>query len=188
MKRILDVGCGNVKYVSPGDEVIGIDKRANTAADKIVDIDNEKFPFPDNYFDKVVTIHTLEHVKDLVKVMEEIWRVCKPGAEIFINVPYWVSSGSYSDPTHERFITYNTFDYFTKDFEYEHYSECYFKIKKRKIMFYGENVPPKYKKILKPVDIIMTSLINIFPIFYQSTGFVYLFPAREIHFWLEAVK
>jgi ubiquinone/menaquinone biosynthesis C-methylase UbiE len=185
---ILDIGCGNKKYKSknPKDVVIGIDKRKNTVADKVCDVE-KKIPLPSNYVDKVVTIHTLEHTKDLIKVMEEVWRVCKHGAEVFVNVPYWTASGAYSDPTHVRFFTYNSFDYFKPDFEYEHYSKAQFKIKKRRIMFFGENLPPKYK-ILSPIGRLLTFFINLSPILYQSTFLSYLLPAREIHFWLECKK
>lgn len=186
---VLDIGCGNCKYKSkdPNDTVICLDKRENTVANIICDVESG-IPLPDNYVDKVVSIHTLEHIKDLIKVMEEIWRVCKPGAEVFVDVPYWAASGAYSDPTHVRFFTYNTFDYFKPDFEYEHYTtKAQFKIKKRRIMFFGENLPPKLKW-LKPIGKIITPIINLFPIFYQSTFLAYLLPAREIHFWLECVK
>jgi SAM-dependent methyltransferase len=43
--------------------------------------------FPDNYFDTVVTIETLEHVPELAKAACEIRRVLKPGGELIITVP-----------------------------------------------------------------------------------------------------
>jgi len=185
--KILDLGCGNVKYKSKNknDIVIGIDKRKNTKADIVCDAE-KGIPLKDNSIDKVITIHTLEHVKDLIKVMEEIWRVCKSGAEVFINVPYWISSGAYSDPTHVRFFTWKTFNYFTKDFEYEHYSKKYFKIKSKRIMFFGENLPPNMKW-LQPIEKIINPIINKIPMFYEAY-LSHFIPAREIHYILEVSK
>jgi ubiquinone/menaquinone biosynthesis C-methylase UbiE len=184
---VLDIGCGKCKYKSknPNDKVIGLDYRKNTMADIVCDVD-EGIPLPDNYVDKVVAIHSLEHTKDLVKVMNEIWRVCKPNAEVFINCPYFSSPGTFDDPTHHRFITYKTFEYFTKDFKYEHHTDKYFKITSRRIMFFGENLPP-HLKWLQPIEKIINPVINRIPVFYQSY-LSYILPSREIHITLKPEK
>jgi SAM-dependent methyltransferase len=185
---ILDIGCGKNKYksTSPDDVVIGLDSRKNTAADIVCDIE-KGLPFAESSIDKVVTFHALEHLRDLVGVMEEIWRVSKLGSEVWINVPYWVASGAHSDPTHVRFFTYNTFDYFEPDFYYDHYSNAQFRIKSKRIMFVGDSLPEKYKRI-KALGGFLTYLINISPMLYQSTFLVYLCPAKEIYYRLECVK
>ncbi len=36
----------------------------------------EEIPFPDGYFDTVICAHTLEHVRDIPKAMNELRRVC----------------------------------------------------------------------------------------------------------------
>lgn len=53
--------------------------------------DLEKFPYPfeDNSLDEIYSAHVLEHMDDLGKVMEEFTRICKPGAEIKVIVPYF---------------------------------------------------------------------------------------------------
>jgi SAM-dependent methyltransferase len=43
--------------------------------------------FPNDYFDTIVTIETLEHVQDLDGAAREICRVLKPGGELLITVP-----------------------------------------------------------------------------------------------------
>jgi SAM-dependent methyltransferase len=184
---LLDLGCGNCKYVDnrSNHKVIGIDNRKDTEADIVCDI-NKCIPLKNNFVDKVVAMHTLEHVSDLVKVMEEIWRVCKHNAEVFINVPYFTSSGAYDDPTHRRVFTYRTFDYFTPNFEYEHYTKSKFKIKSKRIMFFGENLPPKMKW-LQPIEKIINPIINKFPLYYQSY-LAWILPSREIHYILEVIK
>lgn len=48
---------------------------------------NKGIPFPDNFIDEVVTSHFIEHVKDPVFLMNEIWRVCKNGSKVQIICP-----------------------------------------------------------------------------------------------------
>ena len=43
--------------------------------------------FPNDYFDTIVTIETLEHVEDLDGTARETCRVLKPGGELLITVP-----------------------------------------------------------------------------------------------------
>jgi GT2 family glycosyltransferase/SAM-dependent methyltransferase len=44
----------------------------------------EKLDFPDNSFDMVFSIATLEHVQDPSRVMKEILRVTKPGGHVYV--------------------------------------------------------------------------------------------------------
>lgn len=73
---------------------------------------NKGIPLPDNSVIEVKARHILEHLDDTVKIMEEIWRVCKPNARVFIKSPYYTSIGAFKDPTHKRFFTERTFEYF----------------------------------------------------------------------------
>jgi len=49
--------------------------------------DAESLPFESNFFDVIVTSHTLEHIKNDRQVLEECARVLKPGGELIIFVP-----------------------------------------------------------------------------------------------------
>jgi len=49
--------------------------------------DAESLPFEANFFDVIVTSHTLEHIKDDLRVLQECARVLKPGGELIIFVP-----------------------------------------------------------------------------------------------------
>ena len=44
--------------------------------------------------------------------MEKIYRVCRTGALVYIEVPYFTSRGAFRDPTHVHFISAETFQYF----------------------------------------------------------------------------
>jgi len=106
----LDIGCGK-RQVKKKEGYIGIDKNPNVNPDVVRDIE-KGLPFCDNSVDGIFTSHTLEHIEDLVFVMEEMWRVCKPGAKIEIRVPHYKEIGAWRDPLHKRFFTEQTFQYF----------------------------------------------------------------------------
>jgi SAM-dependent methyltransferase len=54
-----------------------------------------ELPFADASFDVVLLVALLEHVSRPERVMEEAWRVLKPGGEVAIVVPndVWMSLG-----------------------------------------------------------------------------------------------
>jgi ubiquinone/menaquinone biosynthesis C-methylase UbiE len=47
----------------------------------------EKLSFPDEMFDLVVSLAVIEHVQDVNKVLEEAFRVLKPGGWLYLEVP-----------------------------------------------------------------------------------------------------
>jgi SAM-dependent methyltransferase len=57
-------------------------------ADIKCDID-KKLPWKDNSVDEILCIHTLEHAHDTIFTVNEMIRVCKPGAKIIIEVPHY---------------------------------------------------------------------------------------------------
>ena len=70
-------------------------------------------PLADSVVDEVFADHALAHVQDFVGAMEEVWRVCKPGALVHVRLPHATSVWAASrDPRHQRLYTIETFDYF----------------------------------------------------------------------------
>lgn len=49
--------------------------------------DIRKLPYPDNFFDFVYTMGTIEHIPRPIEAMREIYRVLKPGGRAVIGVP-----------------------------------------------------------------------------------------------------
>jgi len=47
----------------------------------------ERLPYPANHFDLVVSMAVLEHVQDVCKVVQEAFRVLKPGGWVYFEVP-----------------------------------------------------------------------------------------------------
>src|SRR3990167_6464975 len=64
-----------------------------------------------NTISEVRACHVLEHIRTRPKLMQDIHDVCVDGAKVFIQVPEAPSHYAFSDPTHVRFFTPETFDY-----------------------------------------------------------------------------
>ncbi|MCS6951990.1 MAG: methyltransferase domain-containing protein [Bryobacterales bacterium] len=109
--RILDVGCGIKKY--PG--AIGIDRNPRSAADVLCDLDGPAYPFAAESFDRIRAIHVIEHVADVMRTMEEFWRLLKPGGRLLVVTPHYTDFSSFCDPTHRWHLNSFSFRYFGED-------------------------------------------------------------------------
>lgn len=106
--RVMNYGCGNRK--EPGH--IGVDISSNADADHVI-TPGAPLPFADHSFDMVISRFVLEHVQDLEQLLGEICRVLKPGGIFRFCVPHALSIDMYDDPTHRKFYTLRTMNYFT---------------------------------------------------------------------------
>lgn len=127
MTKALDLGCGlTPKNPFNAMEVYGIDVRDDADA-RIVkaDLVVDPIPFPDNSFEFVTAFDFLEHIPRLiyvpqrrnafVEVMNEVWRVLKPGGHFLSNTPAYPHNAAFCDPTHVNFITEETFPFYFDD-------------------------------------------------------------------------
>jgi SAM-dependent methyltransferase len=108
--RIVDIGCGGKKQV-PG--AIGVDSLPFDGVDIVTDLE-KGLPFNDQEVDHIFAIHVLEHLHDLLGVMNEIHRVLRPSGVLHVLVPYASSVNAVADPTHVRFFNQQTFKYFCR--------------------------------------------------------------------------
>lgn len=94
----LDIGCGTRKQ----DGFIGVDSIAFEGVDVVADL-RERWPFEDNSVDEIAASHVIEHFtgKERVHLVNEMYRVMKPGAKATITIPHWGSCRAYGDPTHQ---------------------------------------------------------------------------------------
>ena len=83
----LDVGAG--AYPREGFTRLDFDP-CNGQTDIVWDIALAGIPLPDGCVTELYTSHFLEHLKpvDLHLVLQEMWRVCAPGAVVTIKVPH----------------------------------------------------------------------------------------------------
>ncbi len=92
--RLLDIGCGNKPYygiVAPLiDEYVGCD--IIQSSDHSVDIicPANRIPLPAETFDTVISTQTIEHVEDHQGLLNEAFRLLKPGGHLILSGPmYW---------------------------------------------------------------------------------------------------
>jgi SAM-dependent methyltransferase len=169
--RILELGCGANK--TPG--AVGVDRVAGPGVDVVHDLRSCPWPFPDDTFDEVRLSHILEHLDDVLRVMEEIHRISRPGAQVLIWTPHYSSMNSWTDPTHCLHMGFHSMDLFTKEARYD-YTGVRYAIVERRITF-GLGLlclPGK--------------LINAWSPDAFEKYFAFIFPARDLFFRLKVVK
>ena len=93
---LLDIGCGNgafLQYISNFiEQGIGLDKKENIPiSNRNIQFKNYEFEnrldFSDNSFNVVTMLAVLEHIKNPQKILNEIYRILKPGGILIITVP-----------------------------------------------------------------------------------------------------
>ncbi len=93
-KRVLDAGAGEGRFKRffGHTEYVGIDFAQGDPSWNYSGLDTvarlEQLPFPDASFDHVLSIVVLEHTPQPGRVIEEFYRVLKPGGMVHIVVPH----------------------------------------------------------------------------------------------------
>ncbi|MCD6453308.1 MAG: class I SAM-dependent methyltransferase [Dehalococcoidales bacterium] len=101
-ERILDMGCSRGFYVraiaSYTDNIIGIDISESSleepVSDKVQYGDVTHLNFPPNSFDKIYSLHTIEHIPNPGRFLSEIDRVLKPGGIAIVVYPWELIRGT----------------------------------------------------------------------------------------------
>jgi ubiquinone/menaquinone biosynthesis C-methylase UbiE len=99
-KKVLEVGCGPLTPVLQFSGCVrhGLDPLLNQYIEagwpiyeldvKVVNAFAEKMPYPNAYFDCVISVNALDHVDNFGKAAAEIQRVVRPGGGIYFEVEY----------------------------------------------------------------------------------------------------
>lgn len=108
----LNLGCGYRKL--PG--YTNIDIRAEVEPDLCLDV-TRGLPFNDGSVDEVRAVDFLEHIPvgKVVPLIEEIYRVLKPGGMFISITPSTDGRGAFQDPTHVSFWNINSWLYYMDD-------------------------------------------------------------------------
>jgi SAM-dependent methyltransferase len=122
---ILNVGCGTVKIPNS----FGVDFDPKSTADVIHNLDEYPWPFPDQSFSHLIMWHVLEHLRNPRRAMDELQRICKPGATIELATPHYSSPDSWGDITHYGHFSLKTLDPFYNK------SDSPFELIERKLTF-----------------------------------------------------
>jgi hypothetical protein len=169
---ILNLGCGRRKI----EGAVNVDISGRVGADLVHDLSVIPWPLPSNTFREVHAQDVIEHIDDTLRVMGEIHRVCSKGARVHIVVPHFSSGNAFTDPTHRRYFSAFSFDYFDPEHALGFYSDAHFKRVRAQIVFY----PSVANKLVH-------RLANWRPHAYERR-WAWIFPAWFLAVELEAVK
>ncbi len=100
---LLDVGCWDGEFTAAYAQAAGAELSATHGLDffpalletatrrgiqsRQIDLETQKFPFPEGFFDAVVCNQVLEHLKQIYLPLSEVHRVLKEGGHAVISVP-----------------------------------------------------------------------------------------------------
>jgi len=172
-KTVLNLGCGE-KYQ---ERAVNLDvPSAKVHADVRHDLNIRPWPFLDNSFEEVLANDVIEHLRDIVPTMEEIHRICRPGAVVRITVPHFSCANAFTDPTHLHNFSVFSFDYFTGEHQFSFYTDRRFRTRRRQIIFQ----PTVMNKLV-------WRLAKRNPAEYERR-WAWAFPAWFLSFELEVVK
>jgi len=121
---LLDVGCGNGKYLLQmqklGWSVKGVEfnaKAVGICRSNKLDVfqgDLLQANFPGNSFDAVTAHHLIEHLPNPVEVITEIARILKPGGQLLIRTPNtnslaraWFRNNWFADEVPRHLVLFN---------------------------------------------------------------------------------
>lgn len=154
MKKQLNLGCGG----DLKEGYVNVDFEKFKGIDLSFDLNKVPYPFKKNEIEKVLMFNILEHLENPYEIMKEIYRICKPGAKIYLKVPHFSSNTAWADIQHKRGYSVETFmnTNLTR----------MFKIVENRIVF------SRHYKLFEP-------LANRFPRAYEKL-LTYLFPASYL--------
>ncbi len=114
----LNLGCGadyRRKYLNCDiDQNVNIDVR----------LDIKRLPFKNDSINEILISHVIEYydVSDLKLIFDEMLRVVKHDAPIFIFVPHAFSVGAFNDIEHKKYFESNTLFVFLRKSKYANYN------------------------------------------------------------------
>lgn len=111
----LNLGCGRNSIVG----WTNVDSMKLPGVDIIADLDrcaDIPLPFETDSTDEFLMSHVIEHLHAPLPLMQELWRIAKPGAKLTILTPYGHSDDAWEDPTHVRPYFLNSFGYFSQPY------------------------------------------------------------------------
>jgi SAM-dependent methyltransferase len=117
-QKFLEPGCGRGEFLAEfqnlGLECYGLDLSPHAGSQcptvevkKEIDLENDKWPFPDNFFDVIYSKSLMEHLRNPDKYLVEARRVLKPGGKILCLIPDWEANYKiyFDDFTHRTPFT-----------------------------------------------------------------------------------
>ena len=155
----LNLGCGQKQLATH----VNVDRVAAVKPDVVHDLNVYPYPFPAGQFEEICAY-------DVVAFMTELRRLARPDARVLITTPHFSCANAFTDPTHQRQLSYFSFDYFTAGHQWNFYGGDGFVIQKRNLIF-----SPSL------VNRVVGRLANRFPAAYEHR-WTWIFPAWFLFF------
>jgi len=101
-------------------DVVNVDRVPGPGIDVVHDLDVHPWPWADNSASAITARDLFEHLVDAVGFMVECHRILVPGCTLWIRTPNVAlnAADAFTDPTHRRFPTWQTFDYWVPGTRY----------------------------------------------------------------------
>jgi len=142
----LELGCG------PKDKRIkgfyGLDIDASLEPDIVCNLEEGTIPLPSDTVKYIWADYVMEHLSNVLDIMQEIWRVCVNGALVYIGVPEYRWVGAAKDPTHKTQFCKDSYKYWDSRVNtVPHYGHtCKFDLLRLDIR-YKEGITEEFKKM-----------------------------------------
>lgn len=111
-EKKVNLGCG--RDIMAG--AINLDRVQLPGVDVVCDLGKSQLPFDDDSIDVFYAYHLLEHLPNLLDVVEELWRCAKPDGRLMVRVPHGASNDADEDPTHVRRFFEHSWGYFSQPY------------------------------------------------------------------------
>lgn len=109
----INIGCGR----NMREGWVNVDSQRLPGVDIVTDLESlgqSPLPLADNSADEYLLSHVLEHIRNVLPMMQELHRIARPHALMQIRVPYGSSDDAFEDPTHVRQLFCGSFGYFSQ--------------------------------------------------------------------------
>ncbi len=190
--KILELGPGYNKFYK---EAVTIDINPLCKPDILHDLNKFPWPLKDNEFDIIYSSHCLEHLVDIDRAIEEIYRIAKHNALVIIKVPHFSSRIAYIDTTHKHYFSIHSFRNYTPLFSHLGNRNVIFNIEKIRLVYQPPlilELLPKWCKLFSPIinfiNDFVSSLANFNIEFCERVWCYYVGGFGEVQFYLRVVK
>ena len=189
--RKLDLGCSFHKR----DGFVGIDILKSDGID--VQTDACFLPFKENSFDEIYSSYALEHIQDNLKVLEEIWRVCKDGAIVRLILPHFSNPAFSDDLTHKHRYSTRTFEHYDQELHEitghpNYLPGINLKVKQARLVWWPPQVIDRKshwkKSILKVLNNLINTLANRYPFLCERVWCNWVGGFYEVDFKVRVIK
>jgi len=182
----LNLGCGN----DYKEGWLNCDFNRNNKIDMFVDLIDKTLPWADNSVDEILLDNVLEHIEKgaYFHFMDEIWRICKPGAIINIYVPHCTSPFAFGHPAHYNFFHSHSLSVMDVNVppSYERYNDyARFNIKSTILPFHHNYF---HLKFLSKLNKFTSWLFNFTPTWQMICEKICIFGFEEVHYQLIVQK